>query len=253
MSRHGDKFSKHGYGGSKQDEVGRTIYERVEKLLESRWKLLCPFDIVQRREELWHYAMTNEQREAWQLLSRDKHFENAINRNNSFDIVNKEGKFRVRVPLLYGSGGVPRWPVNWHNLPTDLRERLHHWMLQSRAYRDEFHTIRDLVKKLVMSCATPGQIERVWPELLGFMPEHVKDQRLDKKARSPYPEGVLDRDYLITVNGQQVENPNFRELLPMWRPEALAWYDTPIAEALILPLYKKPEGEPDYPEIQDDD
>lgn len=249
MGRYGYKFSRDGYGGSKQDAIGRAIYERVETLLESRWKLLCPFDIVQDRRELWYYAMTREQHAAWQLLSADKHFERAIERWHSFDIVNEEGKFRIRIPL---NSGVPRWPVNWQHLPTDLREKLHHWMLQSRSYRDEYHTIRDKVKQLMQVCATPGQIERVWPELLGFMPKETKDQRMGKRARSPYPDGVLDLKYFIIRDGQQVENPNFRKLKPEWTPEALAWHDTAIAESLILPLYKKPEGDPGYPEIIDD-
>lgn len=238
-----DSFSRNGYGGTKQDEIGRTIFERVDKLFHSRWMLLCPFDVVEQPvRDLYMYGMTLEERRAWVLLSGTESFAKSISRQCFFDIVNKEAKYYIRV---YTSEPVVRWPVPWENLPVQVMEKLHHWMLQSRAYRDEYHEISNKVKTLMRLCTTPGQIERVWPQLMGFMPDETKIARLDKKARSPYPDGVLG--WSVTPPGGEIV------LKEEWREETLAWYDTPIAEALILPQYEHPDGAPAYPSIHEID
>ena len=232
--RNSGSFSRNGYGNSKQDEVGRTIFERVDRLLESRWKLLCPFEIVKQPEQdLWRYALTPSQWQAWTTLSSSQHFEKAISRQSYFDIVNKAAEYSIRV---FVNNPLPRWPLEWSNLPVDLWEKVHRWQVQSRSYRDEFTTISAKVKALVRLCTTPGQIERVWPQLMGFMPDETKHERFDKKARSPYPFGVLN------------DNGTLKD---EWSAEHLAWYDTAITESLILPLYVHPEGAPNYPEIRD--
>lgn len=236
-----NSFSRNGYGNSKQDEIGRTIYERVDKLFHSRWMLLCPFNVVEQPvRDLYVHGMTKEEWQAWSLLSGTKSFEDSIRLQSHFDIMNKEAKYYIRV---YTSESVVKWPVPWENLPVPLMEKLHYWMLQSRAYRDEYHDICNKVKSLVRLCTTPGQIERVWPQLMGFMPAETKDQRMDKKARSPYPDGVID--------WQSTPSDGDVILKEEWREETLAWYDTAIAEALILPQYEHPEGTPSYPDICD--
>lgn len=241
--RSGESFSRNGYGNSKQDEVGRTIYNRVDKLLESRWKLLCPFDVVENpTRDLFVYGMRPDERAAWNLLSNNKNFATSVFGLAYFDIRNEKAGYLIRV---YTPHPVVRWPVPWENLPEQLMEKVHHWMLQSRAYRDEYFEIRDKVKELVRFCTTPGQIERVWPQLMGFMPDETKDDRFSKKARSPYPEGIFD--WIKKPEGGY-EPPVIKE---EWRAETLAWYDTAIAESLILPLYERPEGAPAYPDIED--
>lgn len=237
-----DSFSRNGSGSSRQDEVGRTIFKRVEALFDNRWMLLCPFDVVKDPvREIWKYALTPLERGAWNVLVKNKHFNKAINRQTYFDINHSVAGFRIRV---YTNTEIPAWPVWWGNIPPELAERLSHWQIQSRAYRDEFYAIRDKVKSLVKMCSTPGQIERVWPALMGFMPDKAIDRQIEKKARSPYPDGVLAKD---AVYGGLLSG----EVRDEWKPEVLAWFDHAIAEALILPEYKHPEGAPAYPEISD--
>lgn len=231
-------FSKNGYGGTAQDEVGRTIFTRVDSLLESRWKLLCPFPVQDPVRELWHYALTPDQRVAWNLLSKDKRFNEAVKRISYFDIRNDEARYCIRV---FSNVGVPEWPLDYKNLPTDLWQKVHYWQVQSRSYRDEHVEIREKVRALVRLCATAGQIERVWPELMGFMPTDTLNQRFDKKARSPYPDGALKYNNDTCVY----------ELQDCWRRETLQWYDDAIAESLILPEYEHPNGAAAYPLIFD--
>lgn len=241
MSRGGDRFSRRGGGGSKQDEVGRTIYQRVEALMENRWKYLNQFDLVKDfKTELYRYAMTEAEWNAWELLEANKSFRNAMTYTSQLHIVNNEGGFNITITRPSTERYVSM-PIRWYNLPEALREGIHNWMIRSETYKQEYVEVRGRVKSLSLICSTPGQIERVWPELMGFMPGHVIDSRLEKKSKSPYPDGVWE-------DGWELLHPDERKLKEKYRRENLDWFNDALAEALILPLQNWKE-QPTFPEV----
>lgn len=226
MSR-SERFSRRGSGGSKQDEVGRTIFNRVEKLMENRWKYLNQFDVVNDyHAELYRFALTDDEWAAWQLLRRNPQIERAMMFTSCLHIRNAKGKFNLTIDRT-GERFV-RLTIDWTSLPEETQERIHNWIIRSETYRREFHMVRDRVKSLTLMCTTAGQIERVWPELLGFMPGETIDSRFVKKAISPYPDGVWE-------DGWELLHPKERKLKEQWRPESLAWFNDALTEALILP------------------
>ena len=228
MSR-GTKFSKRGGGGSAQDEIGRTIHERVETLLENRWKYLNPFDMFKDvKEEIYRWALSAEEWEAWRLLHGNKHFNAAMNYTDRLYIRNHAAQFNLSLQVPHAR--FVKVSIEWENLPEGTQELIHNWVIRSEAYRWEYVAIKDRVQRLVRLCSTPGQIERVWPELMGFMPGEVIDRRFAKKAQSPYPEGAYDEyEY-------EEGKPVRRELKEEFRPEVLDGFNDALAEALILPV-----------------
>lgn len=226
MSR-GDRFSKKGQGNSAQDEVGRTIYDRAHKLLNNRWKYLNQFDVVNDyHAELYRYALTDDEWAAWDLLRRNPQVSRLVSTSQYLVVRNTGGKFSI----TFDRPGEKfmQLTVDWGSLPQDTQLKIHNWMIRSESYRWETEAITKRIKSLVMCCATAGQIERVWPELLGFMPEETIDTRFVKKARSPYPDGVWEE-------GWELLHPRERKLKEKWRPEVLDWFNNALTESLILP------------------
>jgi len=233
-------FSKRGQGGSRQDEVGRTIFDRVAMLMQNRWMYLNQFDLFKDVQvELYRYAMTEREWEAWQLLEQNKEFRRAMSYVERVLIHNPDAGFNITVYVP--KARFVSIVVMWENLPYDHRERIHNWLIRSESYRQEYTTIRDRVKSLTRLCSTPGQIERVWPELMGFMPGHVIDTRLAKTVKSPYPDGVWEE-------GWELLHPNERKLKEMYRPEVLSWFNDALAESLILPMQDWGE-KPPFPDV----
>lgn len=226
MSRRGDRFSRKGGGNSAQDEIGRTVYQAVERLMENRWKYLNQFDVVNDyHAELYRYAMSDDEWTAWNVLRQNKRFTGNVSFTQNL-YLRKRGHFSITIERPGELFLAMR--IDWESLPELTQERIHNWLIRSETYREEYKLVRERVKSLTLICATAGQIERVWPELLGFMPEETKDRRFTKRAVSPYPEGVWE-------DGWESLHPSERKLKEKWRPESLAWFNDALAEALILP------------------
>lgn len=226
MSR-GDRFSRRGSGGSAQDEIGRTIYERAHKLLNNRWKYLNQFDVVNDyHAELYRYALSDDEWAAWDLLRRNPQIRQLVSTSQYLVINNPEGKFSITIERP--GERFLQMHIDWQSLPTLTQQNIHNWMIRSESYRMETEAVTKRIKSLVIACATAGQIERVWPELLGFMPEETIDKRFVKKAQSPYPDAVWEE-------GWEALHPRERKLKEKWRPESLAWFNDALTESLILP------------------
>lgn len=207
----------------------------------NRWKYLTPFDMFgDVKEALYRYAVSDSEWEAFQTIERNGHFRKAVSYSTSFLITNRAGGFNITVHSK--TLEFVAIPVEWSCLPDATCEAVHNWLIRSQAYKAEYVTIRDRVASLTRLCTTPGQIERTWPELLGFMPGEVIDQRFIKKSLSPYPDGVWE-------DGWQTLHPKERVLKEAYRPETLAWFNDALTEALILPEQDWDELTP-YPEVQ---
>jgi hypothetical protein len=208
--------------------------------MENRWKYLNQFDIFKDPiQEVYRYSMMESEWDAWQVLERNKKFRDAMSYTSRIFIDNAEAEFSITLTLP--DAKLVSIRIDWESLPYDVREKIHNWVIRSESYRWEYKAVKERVASLTRLCSTPGQIERVWPELMGFMPEHVLDTRLGKKVRSPYPDGVYE-------DGWELLHPDERKLKEKYRPEALEWFNDALAEALILPQQDWSKMPP-FPEV----
>lgn len=68
------RYSKSGSGKSRQDKKGREIYQSLEKLLNNRLMLLCGFPTNDLIEDLYSYAYSPQEWEAYKILRGNKYF-----------------------------------------------------------------------------------------------------------------------------------------------------------------------------------
>ena len=221
------RFSKHGAGDSDQDKVGKQIYTNAADLLSNRALLLSPLKFEDPYEELFRYAFTEPQWQAWQIMEKHDQLRGALRYVNTIHIYRNRAKEHFEIPA---PEPVPYFTIDWDWLPLATQDKLYRWQLKATSLEHEKEVILAHIKALCQECTSPGQLKRVWPELLGFMPTRSKTRVFRAKARSPYPKGVLL--YELAKDGRSEKCVG---LVDQWKPEALEWMNTIFAEALILP------------------
>lgn len=112
---------------------------------------------------------------------------------------------------------VPKLLVS--SLPDPLREAAVEWATNWLNLQMQSDVTCWKVTRALNVCNTIGQIKRLWPSLVGFLPQEAQDKLQAMKMQSRLPEDVLDGG----------------KLRPEWHPEVLAWYENIIVEALLLP------------------
>lgn len=227
-------MSRDGGGRSRQDELGRNIYSKVARSLSNRREVLCPFEIPV-VSGLLKYALTQTQWRAYDTLVRNDSANQSIEKVNFVRVVRDEG-FSLRVFPPNSAGRLPYFPVDYDGLPLQTQIYVHNWVMRAESLRRENDIIIDRVESLLRECATPGQVLRVWPELVGFMPENGKQAFYSSRAKSPYPFGVI-----------QGEDERGRVILySAFRPSVLTHFNHALAEALLLPRCSREYRFPEY-------
>jgi len=227
------KMSKRGMGRSKQDQVGQTIYDTANKLLTNRRKLLCPLEIENPYDEVFRYALSEREWAAWKVCRDNTNVRDCIRSQEKVVVKDTRKKNESYRYYIYTAASIPSITVMWDCLPRDVKQILYEWRLKSTSFTAEQRHILDLIRELCNMCTTAGQLQRTWPELLGFMPGKTKTLRFSARARSPYPPEVMD------------DLGNVRD---KWKRGSLVWMNEIFAEALILPPW---ESELEYPEVRD--
>ncbi len=227
------KMSKRGMGRSKQDQIGQTIYDTARNLLDNRRKLLCPLEIENAYDEVFRYALSEREWAAWKVCRDNVSVRDCIRSQEKVVVKDTRSPNESYRYYIYTANKIPSITVMWDSLPPDVKQILYEWRLKSTSFKAEQKHILDMIRELCNVCTTPGQLQRTWPELLGFMPDRTKNRRFSAKARSPYPPEVLDA---------------FGNLYDKWKPASCVWMNEIFAESLILPPY---ESELEYPELRD--
>ncbi len=105
------------------------------------------------------------------------------------------------------------------NLPDVLRETAIEWATNWLNLQLQTNVTYWKVSRALDVCNTMGQIKRLWPSLVGFLPDEAQEKLRQMKMQSRLPDNVLDEG----------------KLDPEWHPEVLAWYENIIVESLLLP------------------
>ena len=222
------KMSMYGEGRSKQDRIGQQIYDTCEQMLASRVKMLCPLEVEDPHKEVFRFALTEKEWAAWEVLRHSANFSESIQTQKEIEVIDKAGNWHMDIPV---DGNIPYIPVKMLDLPPAMQRVLWLWRVRLLSFQREQAYILEKIEELCLMCATPGQLQRVWPELLGFMPDDTKNKRFGAKSKSPLPDGVLEP--VVT------EEWKLLELNPEWEPEALEWMNDVFVEALLLPQWDK--------------
>jgi hypothetical protein len=204
-------MSARGSGRSSQDLVGTEIYTRIEQKLDNRIRLLCPLKILDPVKELLAYSIDYQEWDMLQTLRANPKIKNIIRTSRWIEVHGKASNIRVVVPM---DQEVPNLVVELTELPDDTQTTLFSWALKSNSLYNERVTLLEKITDLCQQCNTPGQVYRLWPELLTFMPPATQQAMHEAKAKSAIPSRLFD-----------------------WqRPEP--WMNDVLAQALILPNFE---------------
>lgn len=121
--------------------------------------------------------------------------------------------------------------MSFADLSDEQRAAVQAWIPEWLRYQQETNKVVELVKLVGRVCATYGQVVRLWPELQGFLGEWGAERVHKAKAKSPYPEAVLE----WTEDTDQERMTSDGTLKEEFRPITFEPFSHMIAECLMLP------------------
>lgn len=236
-----------------KDFSHEALKKHATKLLNNRWQLLAPPPLD--TNAMWDSLLTAEQHRAFTLIENT--LPTALSKGTQlfmkFDIplvfeaplAGTRFKPDMLELTLPESRPIPDTNLRFSNghplyvsqLPREMRETLCEWVPKWLQAQGETYQVLAKLDELFKVCNTIGHIKRVWPNVATLLPERAQLKLAEAKVKSPYPPGALDTWY--EENGTQKS-----KLKDEWKPEALAWYDERLTEAMCLPLeFEYDEGQ----------
>lgn len=230
------------YDNNFKARVEDALRSRVERQMFCRAVQLNPFPI--KIMDLYTALHTSEELEAFGILS--SRYSTVLDKNYSITIKLDSTRFGVQWQgVKYAAQGIrfqlPKElpcapstdadssPYLFDDLPPSMKEGLMSWAKKWLAYELQSNAVSNKLGELFRVCNTVGHLLRVWPAVESFLPEEGRAKLIGRKARSPYPEAVLEREY--NEAGKVIR----QEVVEEWRPETLKPYELLITEALIMP------------------
>jgi hypothetical protein len=231
-----------------RDYSKKEVEAAVDAKLHNRWMALAPDPV--KAMELYDCLYTPQQHEAIGVLS---HFPDLLSEGQQFHLhfggldanyqfpMGPEGPWKMRVERLKVSMPVSRPLPSTHaaygkffakhvsELPEHLMIPLLDWVPRWLQLKAETVAVSSKVESLFECCNTMGQIKRVWPNIVSFLPDRAQEILRNAKVQSPYPDDVMGYDESRDLEGQT------RQLKPEWSPKYLAWHDRVLTEALLMP------------------
>lgn len=113
--------------------------------------------------------------------------------------------------------------LNLSRQPSVFYDAALEWAKQYMTVSLQTHATKWKINRLFGICNTMGQVKRLWPSVVSFLPQEAQDKLQQQKARSRLPPEA----YVVAEDGDR--------LSPEWHPETLAYYEGIITEALLLP------------------
>lgn len=235
---------RRGSGGRQtiKDFSHEALKKHAMKLLYNRWQLLTPVPLEP--NDMWNALLTEEQHKAFAHIQET--MPTALSCGTQlflkFDlpltckapITGTAYKPDVVELTLPESRPIPDTNVRYgqshklfvSQLPREMRAALLEWIPRWLWTQGETNQVLAKLDELFKVCNTMGHVKRVWPNVATMLPERAQLKLAEAKVKSPYPPGVLEPD----------GDTQHWKLKPEWRPEALAWYDERLTEAMCLPL-----------------
>lgn len=123
----------------------------------------------------------------------------------------------------------PEVIVKQKELPESMQKYLQEWILTAYQYQEDSHVLQRKVRNLIgleyshmasdswgrersvekALVNTPGVLYRIWPELLPFFDQWVREELRNKKAKSPLPRSWDADDLKDFHDGEAMERINY--------------------------------------------
>lgn len=217
--------------------------KNVEQAMKNRANVLAPppFDL----EEFYASMYTPQEWDAIRTIHASPTASRLLFYSRTLEINTKDNLFpnsedkHVRVMLHFGRALPNRDEVAWKKILPQYQKLIIEWAGPWQRYSQEAFGVCLAVSDLCDVCETPGQVARLWPNIVQFLPELNRDGLRTKRAKSPYPDCVVQED---------------GRLWEKYRPERFEKMDAILAETALLPAYdeERPYMDHNHNEINND-
>lgn len=208
-----------------QSAITCDVVKRVREVMTNRHRLLAPFplDPIELYRTLW----TEDEWGALQVLSSSTEL---FNTRNFFYIIGCKSEvlsgrrtitIQMDKPLPYDGRS-----LTFDTLDAHAQAAICAWARLWIEYNTDTLDIEFRVKSIAEICTTYGHVQRLWPELVSFLPEEGRLALERKKIASRYP-------------AEAYMSGHVRILRPEYRPEAFERFSTLLSEAVMLPISKQ--------------
>jgi len=199
-----------------RDSFGNKIARHFDKYSEITNPLtFCPL------EDVYKQAFSTKEWDALSLLMERKIGRQTLNRSSSFDLYlpetykGQQKHQRDHVTFGFPDGkNRPNIDVEYYKLHPDVQAKLDSWLKKAVSLKRLRHEIWHRCDRLLdwgwdkhrnygsngwyggpepgQACNTPGQVYRVWPELLPFLPAEDRHKVMNASVKSPLPKTILN-------------------------------------------------------------
>lgn len=196
-----------------RDQIANRVCRHFDKYCEFTNPLT--FDAI---EDVYRQAFEPRKWNAMNELLDCKFGRKCLNRSGSFELYTGDDKQKQKYSRTHITFGFPdgktrpNLDIEFQQLHADVQDKILHWIQKAVALRELRQKLYWRINNLFdceweknrsygangwfggpepgVGCNTPGQVHRIWPELLAFMPVEMRDTVRNASTKSRLPDRI---------------------------------------------------------------